>query len=57
MTEEGEQTIWKSIAERVAIMEENLNKMSKFARLFEERADENAMKIWVQCFKEAYGQE
>jgi hypothetical protein len=57
MTEEGEQTIWKSIAERVAIMEDNLNKMSKFARLFEERADENAMKIWVQCFKEAYGQE
>jgi hypothetical protein len=57
MTEEGEQRMWKSIDERIAIMEENLNKMSKFAQLFEERADENAMKIWVQCFKEAYGQE
>jgi L-fucose isomerase-like protein len=57
MTEEGEQRMWKSIDERIAIMEENLNKMSKFARLFEERADENAMKICVQCFKEAYGKE
>jgi hypothetical protein len=57
MTEESEQSMWKSIDKRIAILEENLNKMSKFARLFEERADENAMKIWVQCFKEAYGQE
>lgn len=26
-------------------------------QLFKERADENAMKIWDECFREAYGKE
>ena len=54
MTEEEEQTVFKSIDALIATREENINKLSEFVRLFEERADENAMKIWVQCFKDVY---
>jgi hypothetical protein len=57
MTEENEQTIFKEIHELIAAMENNVNKRSKFVQLFQERADENAMKIWTQCFEEIYGKQ
>ena len=54
--QKNEQAIFKSIDELIGTMEDNLDKRSKFIRLFQERADKNAMKIWFQCFNEAYGE-
>jgi hypothetical protein len=52
--QENEKAIFTAIHELITTMEDNLDKKAKFVRLFEERADENAMKIWKECFKEAY---
>jgi hypothetical protein len=49
-----DEKIFKSVDDIIKKMEENHNKFSKFIKLFQERADENAMKIWYECFKEAY---
>ena len=53
--ETNESALWKEVDELIAGMQDNNSKLSKFTRLFHERADENAIKIWVQCFEEAYG--
>jgi hypothetical protein len=55
--ETGEAAIWKRVDELIANMQDKNDKLSKFARIFQERADEKAMKIWVQCFNEAYGKQ
>jgi hypothetical protein len=52
--ETDELALWKGVDELLANIQDNNSKLSKFTRLFQERADENAIKIWVQCFKEAY---
>jgi len=52
--ETDELTLWKGVDELITNMQDSNDKLSKFVRLFQERADENAIKIWVQCFKEAY---
>jgi hypothetical protein len=53
--QEDEKKIFKSVDEIIKTMEENHDKFSTFIRLFQERADENAIKIWYECFREAYG--
>jgi hypothetical protein len=53
--ETDELALWKGVDELISNIQDNNNKLSKFTRLFQERADENAIKIWVKCFKEAYG--
>jgi hypothetical protein len=53
--EQQDEKLFKSVDDIIKTMEENHDKFSKFVKLFQEKAHENAMKIWYECFKEAYG--
>jgi hypothetical protein len=51
---EEEKKLWKTVEEDITKLIDDRKKYSRFAKLFRERADENAMKIWNECFREVF---